>query len=339
MNEEVTSKNTKKEILDAYQELKDRLQDKNKDASKAMQQQEKQKPGMVEKASMQQPENIMKDISSLKISLNQSLDKVEDALIEEHKKLSEVSEAIRVEKENLQNIYQIKAEADSLEILINIHKVKKQELEQEIKEKREAWEKEKQQMEQELKEEKERLRKERAREEDEYIYNRDQKRKKEEDTYKEKVLKQEKELKEKREAFDKDMQEREADIKAREEELKELREKTEQFPAQLEGALQQKEKEITSRLTSDFKHQKDILEKEYQGELKLKDQIIKTLQDKIKDQDNMMNQLYRKVESSDKNVKDIVLKAIEGSGRYPFHEKVSDDRNYKREERKQQGEE
>jgi len=49
----------------------------------------------------------MKDISALKIGLSQSLDKVEEALIEEHKKLSGVSEAIGLEKDNLQNIYQI----------------------------------------------------------------------------------------------------------------------------------------------------------------------------------------------------------------------------------------
>ncbi len=338
MNEEVSSKNTKKEILDAYEELKQQLQEKKKEVP-GSEPQEAPKTRVVEEASGIQPDKIMKDISNLKIGLSQSLDKVEEALIEEHKKLSGVSEAIRLEKENLQNIYQIKAEADSLAALIAAHKEKKQELEQEVKEKREAWEKEKQQFELELKEGKERIRKEREREEDEYIYNRNQKRKKEEDTYNEKVVKQEKELKEKREAFEKEMQEREADIKASEEELKDLRKKAEQFPAQLEEAVKQKEKEISERLTSDFKHEKDLLEKEYQGELKLLNQTIKSLQDKIRDQDNMMNQLYKKVENADKNVKDIVLKAIEGSGRYPFQEKVADERNYKKEERKQQGEE
>ncbi len=337
MNEEVSSKNTKKEILDAYEKLKQQLQE-NKEIP-GSEPKETPKENVVEGSSRLQPDKIMKDISNLKISLSQSLDKVEEALIEEHKKLSGVSEAIKLEKENLQNIYQIKAEADSLAALITTHKEKKQELEQEVKEKRDAWEKEKQQFEQELKEERERIRKEREREEDEYVYNRNQKRKKEEDAYNEKVEKQEKELKEKLEAFEKEMQEREADIKAREEELKDLRQRAEQFPVQLEEAVQQKEKEITERLTSDFKHEKNLSEKEYQGELKLKDQTIKSLQDKIRDQDNLMNQLYKKVENADKNVKDIVLKAIEGSGRYPFQEKVADERNYKKEEKKQQDEE
>ena len=102
--------------------------------------------------------------------------------------------------------------------------------------------------------------------------------------------------------------------------------------------MQQKEKEITVRLTSEFKHEKDLLQKEYQSELKLKDQTIKTLQDKIRDQDNMMKQLYSKVENADKNVKDIVLKAIENSGRYSFVEKATDDQNYRREDRKQKSE-
>ena len=44
---------------------------------------------------------------------------------------------------------------------------------------------------------------------------------------------------------------------------------------------------------------------------------------KIKDRENLMDQLYKEVENADRNVKDIVLKAIEGSGRYPSHEKFS----------------
>ena len=92
----------------------------------------------------------------------------------------------------------------------------------------------------------------------------------------------------------------------------------------LEEAVQQKEKEVTDRLTTQFKHEKEILEKEYQAELKLKDQTIETLQGKIKDQDNLINQLYTKVEHADKNVKDIVLRAIESSGRYPQQEQASE---------------
>ncbi len=338
MSEEISSKNTKKEILEAYEQLKQQME-AQKDDSPEAQQQEAHKARMVEEAAVKKPDKIMQDMAQLKITLNQSLDQIEESLVDEQKKLSRVREAIQAEEEKLQNVYDIKAEADSLAALINAHKEKKQQLEQEMKEKREAWEKEKKQMEQELKEEKERIQKDRKREEEEYIYNRDQQRKKDEDAYKEKLAQQEKELKEKRQAFEKEIQEREADLKASEEELKELRQKAEAFPLQLEEAVKDKEKEVTDRLTSQFKHEKELLKKEYQGDLNLKDQTIKTLQDKIKDQDNLMNQLYKKVESADKNVKDIVLKAIEGSGRYLFHEKYPENRNYRGEEKKQQEEE
>lgn len=272
MNEEVSSRNTKKEILDAYQKLlKQMKEDKRpepgeeprvKTAEKTTEKPpEKQKPGMMGEASGHQPDKVMKDISNLKISINQSLDRVEEALILEHKKLSEVSEAIREQKNNLLEIHRIKAEADSLESLILTHKEKQQELEQEIKEQRAVWAKEKQQAEQESKEEKERSLRAKVREEDEYTYNRDQKRKKEEDLHNEKVQKQEKELKEKREAFEKEMQEREAGIKAKEEELRDLRIKASQFPDQLEKALNQKEEEITLQLTSDFRHDRELLKK------------------------------------------------------------------------------
>ena len=92
-------------------------------------------------------------------------------------------------------------------------------------------------------------------------------------------------------------------------------------------------------MKTQFKYDKDLLIKEYEGELKLKDQSINTLKEKIKDQDNLVSQLYKKVESADSNVKDIVLKAIENSGRYPVYEKTGDERSHKQEERKQRGEE
>ncbi len=332
--EEISSKNTKKEILDAYEAMKQKIQEKEQNAPETANKQAHEKK-VLDGASMQKPDKVMQDIANLKVSMIQSLDKIEETLVSEHKKISRVREAIDIENQNLQDIYQIKAEAGSLAALINAHAEKKEALEAEIKEKREAWEKEKQQMEQSLKEEKERVQKERKREEEEYSYSITQKRKKEEDAYKEKIAKQEKEITEKREAFEKEIQQREAFLKEHEEEYQELKQKAGQFPGQLEEAVKQKEKEVSDQLKTQFKYDKELLVKEYEGELKLKDQSINTLKEKIKDQDNQVSQLYKKVESADSNVKDIVLKAIENSGRYPVYEKASD----KQEERKGRGEE
>lgn len=325
---EISSKNTKKEILESYDRLKEQLEQQQQAFPEEDQpkKESSDKKEIIEVAE-QSPDMVMKNITTLKIHTNQTLDELEDKLVEEHKKLNRLKEAIRQEEESLGNIYKIRSEADSLAILIEAHKQKKVELEDEMKEMRASWQKEKQDMEQNLKEEKEQTAKERKREEEEYNYNLKLKRKKDEDAYKEKVEFQEKELKEKRDAFEKEFSTREENLNEKEQEFEELKAKAENFPAELEKTVKDKEKEISEKLNTQFKAEKDLINKEYQGELKLKEQTIQTLENKIKDQQDLINQLYQKVENADKNVKDIVLKAIESSGHYNFQEKMASVRN------------
>ncbi len=313
MGQEINQSNTKKEILEAYNQLKQKIVTE-KEGIPSENQQAKKQEDLLTKASSCAPGDLMKSIADLKITITRSLDQVEEKLINEYKKLSNIQEAIKIEEENLHDTYQIKSEADSLAALIQAQKEKKESFEKEMHELQEKWEKEKAQMQQSLKEEKERKEKERKREEEEYNYNVALKRKKEEDAYKEKVAKQEKDIQEKQIAFEKQIQEREANIKDSEQELAGLRAKAEKFPEELEEAVKQKELQVSSALNEQHKFEKEMMKKDYEGELKLKDQTIQTHLSKINDQETLIKQLYEKAEHADQNVKDIVLKAIERSG-------------------------
>jgi hypothetical protein len=330
MSDEISMKNTKSEILKAYEEALKLVRSKEteKPQEKAVKESKKK---LVESAAGFSSENIVKSISDLKINLNGTLDKVEDALLNEFKKFSDLREAIQIENTQLQEMYQIKTEADSLAVILLAQTETKEKLaseerdlaekveqqrrqfEQEMIDKRAVWDKEKTQRQEEIKEGYEQLKKTRKREEEEYNYRIQISRKKDADDYEEKKTNLEKELITKRADFESEFAQRESQIKAAENELNDLRKQVDNFPIELENAVKQTEISITERLTAQFKYEKDLLAKETEGLLQLKKQTVQNLETKIKEQDAFVKLMNQKTETAEKNAKDIVLKAIDSS--------------------------
>ncbi len=312
MNKEISIKNTKNEILQAYDELLKKVQEQKKQDTKGTSVQEK-KEEMVKKASGMSNEAIVKDIAGLKISLNASLEKLEDSLLEEYRKFSEVKEALDSEIRRLEEVYQISVNVDSLAALLLAQKEKKEEFEREMQEKRslfeqemktarDSWQSEKQKFEESFKELKADKEKQRKREEEEYSYTLSVQRKKEENAYQEKKALLEKEIAEK----EKEWQEKEA-------EFQRLQHEVEKFPKELETAVMQAKDVITKELSSKHKYEVDLSKKETDGEMKLMKQNIQALESKIKEQAQLIDQLTKKSDHASEQVKDIAVKAIEGA--------------------------
>lgn len=322
MAKEVSTKNTKNEILDAYNELLEKIQSEKKSEPKA-EKERSEKQEIIKNAGMVNFESIVKNISELKLYLGNALDKLEDSLIEEFKKLSNLQEAIKIESANLEELYQIKQNADSLAALLATQKAKKIEFDEEMKTKTLAWEKEQKDYEAKIKETDEQLKKNRKREEEEYKYNLELGRKKEQDSYNEKKTAQEKTLAEKKADFEKQIAERETAVSLKEKELEDLRSRVEAFPKELDKALKDIEKTVTDNLTSKYKFEKELLAKEIEGERKLKDQIILNLELKIKEQAKLIDQLTTKADHASDQVKNIAIKALDSSAniRYMNREK------------------
>jgi chromosome segregation ATPase len=150
--------------------------------------------------------------------------------------------------------------------------------------------------------------------EEDYQYVTRQKRQKESDAYQQKREQQERELAEKQHTFEKEIAERKQTVKAVEDELKDLHNQVGKHPEIMDKALKNKEQEVTSKLQTQYKFEKELFKKESDGELRLRDQTITALQSKIKDLDNLINQLYQKVDNADKNVKDIVPQQLRDRG-------------------------
>lgn len=342
MESNVSSRNTKNQILKAYDELLKKVEAGKTEEPKKVQELQK-KETLVKNAEQLGHETIVKGISDLKVGLSSSLDQLGEKFVLEFKKFKDLQEAIKAEKNNLEDLYQLSANTDSLSVMLLAQKEKREQFEMEIatrkaesdekikteKERFEnemavrkaEWKKEQEDFQQKLKEETEQTKKNRKRDEEEYQYTLKTTRKKEADLYEEKKIKLEKELTEEKASFEKDFAERESNIKQAEAELAELRSKNKAFPAEQEKAIQAAIKATTENLETSFRFEKELKEKETSGELKLKDQIIETLKSKIKDLETSQKEFSQKAVAAETSVKDIAIKAIESSSKPYFIEK------------------
>ena len=85
-------------------------------------------------------------------------------------------------------------------------------------------------------------------------------------------------------------------------------------------AVKEAEKNATEKLKTQFGFEKELLLKEHEGLIKLRDQAIQTLESRIKEQDGYVKQLTQKTELADKSVKDIAIKAIESASKVQLFE-------------------
>jgi len=320
---EVTEKNTKAEILKAYEGLLKDVQKAKADVPKQIQE-EKQRKETLDKVAKISNEAIVKNISALKADLANSLDEILKSLSDEFRKLEEIRAAITVEKKSLEDLYSLSANTDSLAAMLLVQKEKKETFEREMKDKseafatematqREQWEIVKTKQKTEEKEYADELNKRRKREEEEYVYNQKIHRQKEQDEYDTKKLQLEKELVDKKAKFEQDISLRELNLKNTEAELAELRKNNDEFPAKLEKALKDKEAEVSKQLQAKYGFDIQLMEKQSVADIRLKDQIIASLQEKIKEQQEQLKEYADKANRAEAGVKDIAMKAIENA--------------------------
>ena len=298
---QINEKTKKSEIIDAYNDLLIKVQQEKKGSLK----EEKEKQiefDVVKKVATNTTESIIKTLSATKLELNKLIDNIEAQTTQEYKKFTDVQKALEFETKNLNEVYQIKVNAESLEALIRAQKEFKANFETDMNKQK-----------QDLKEELEKIKQEREREEDEYEYLMKTQRRKDQDTYNLKKEKQEKEL-----------LERELVLSTKEAEYETLKKQVESFPKELEKKLKEVEANTKAEVERNYKFDKELSLKEIESERKLYEQTLKSLQDKIKEQEAIIKQLSQKTDQATQQVQTIAIKAIESSSVRPFHPNLNE---------------
>lgn len=323
MVDEVSAKNTKNEILEAYHVALEQL----KDARKFNKQEIKNavdKKEIVSKASDHSTEEIVKQISALKLTLVRALEDIEEQLLISYKQLITLQQAIDIQSKELTDLHEIKVNANSLSALLYAQKEKTNAFDKEMKDrtlifeqemavKRNTWKKEQEEVEFARKEYEQQAKKLRQREEEEYIYQRDLKRKKEKDQYTAEKESLDKELSSRRSALEQEFSNREATLNAQEQEFNTLKQQAEQFPVELQKAITDTTNQLTEKLTFKFEYETKLMQKEVEGERKLFKQMIAALESKVANLEAQAKQLSDKTNQANLQVQDIAVKAIESA--------------------------
>ncbi len=321
----LSDKNTKQEMLEAYQALAKQLEEKRSaELAPERRLEEKRVEEAVKIAAAVDPEGIDRDIGALKAEIGKMLADVSDRLAAESGKFRSIQKAVAGKERELQELYGIEKAAVSLAALIEAQNQRRtefdtqmererDELETEIQLRRAEWEQEKKAHETELKERDaaEKKARDREREDFAYAFKRDQQAIK--DKLNDEKTTLEKEIKLKREAADKDLAEREKAISEREGELAELRVKVAAGPKELEAAVAAAVKDISDKLKLEAKNREELLRKEFEGERNVLAARNESLEKTGKDLVAANMKLAQQLDAAYQKVQVIAEKTVEGT--------------------------
>lgn len=285
----VTERNTKNEILDAYQQLLDQL---HKDT--ASDETAKQEQALLDSAAKETVDKVTKDLSQLKIVVNQTISNLTEQLTNEAERFATLQRAIAIAQKELEEKQQIKARAGMLYRLIETYTKEETQLEQEITSKRQTWLSEQQAYE-------ERIKRERSREEDEYEYIKKLQRQRDLEAWEEEKRKREQRL-----AAE---QEKQAQ---KDKELEELRKEVAQFPAQLDKAVKEAVAKTVMEERKEAQVRANFAKQDADTNAQIASLKISSLEKTVKEQREEIAELKRQLEKATQQVKDIAVTVIEG---------------------------
>ena len=316
---------TKKEMLDAYNQLHEQLKQKRETEMKPEQKVEERKTKeAVVAADSLSTEGIAKEIGRLKSEIGGVLAELSDTLEAEIDKYLKVKSAVAAKDKELQEIYEIERTASSLTALLETQQQKRakfdeemsqqqEELENEIEAKRADWERERLAHDAEIKERNAGEKKARDREVEEFKYQFEREQQLAREKFEHEKAKLERDIQLRKEDLEKELVAREKILAESEQELRVLREKAEAFPKQLESAVNNAVQNVSERVTREAQYKEELLKKAFEGERNVLSAKIEALQQTVKEQAARVATLSGQIEKSYGQVQDIALKAIEGS--------------------------
>lgn len=270
---------SKNKVFEAYDELLQKLKATTKTPT-AIKQEEQvvaEKKVVVETAAKETADELAKHLTNLKNSLNHALDDIEVKLNTEKKKFETLQQAIAIQSKELNDLYEIKPQADTLAALVMAYNEKSITLEQEITQRKQQWQKE-----QVIRDEG------RIREEDSFNYNRELFRRKEQEEYDAQKRRLEQELNDRQVKQDEFHKAREAElavrvakVAARELEFQQLQEEVRTFPDRIQQAIDEAERVQAEKLAIKFEYEAKLLHKDFDVERQVHAQTVSTLEARI----------------------------------------------------------
>ena len=329
----ITDRSKKTEILEAYQEIQKELEALKKapvagppgkevrpvsEKKAALERERVVKPRMEPEVAAFRPDTLIQGISTLKITIANALGELEGRLVEESRTLEAIRKEIHEGKGMLKEVYDIELEAESLTDLRKKQEEERAGFQREIEEARSQWEREKRAREERVKDEEEAIRRMRERDSEEYQYQSKLKGQRNADGLEAELARKRADFEGKVQERDKAIRDREAALKAQEEETVRLRKEVDQFPKVLESKIKEAEKEAVRATEERFKVEKLMLEKEAERMKELQELTVKGLQERIAELNRRIQGLERDLKEAQAQTHAVATRAVEAIARLPF---------------------
>lgn len=290
----------KDEVVAAYNEVLRKLKVVKSDATADDMEesvQQKTELQLVENLSQETTDDFVHQITDLKSHISRSLDDLKNRLLPQYEKFHMLREAITFSESELDELYEIKVNVQSLSALLAAQKESREAYEVEMAERRKKFEDEMAQKEKAYRQE-----------EHEYLTKRDATRRLEQEQFELKRQELEHELEEKKRTLEEEfeareariaaresehqkLKHREAQITAREHEYKQLKERSIRYPEELRQAVATAEQTTRDQLVRKYEYDARLMQIEIESERKMYQQKISALEEQI-DQYKSLKQMF-----------------------------------------------
>jgi hypothetical protein len=335
-----TDKNTKAEILTAY----DRLADEKKALESEIKNIQKQATTAIPSAPIptvkvinDEPKAMasmtsdrdkvnrtIASLNSLQLGFGAAVSELSEQLTTEAAKLADIREGVTAEITDLQILHSLAVDEDTFEQLIESYetsskafgeelRLRQEAAQQEVQNLAKSWSKEQEQNGITVKERFELDRKNSQREVQEYKYNLDLHRKLDREQHEQQQAGLYYELAESKETQEKTWSERELALAERERLFHQAKDKVAAFVQDKEKAIEKAKGEGKGIATYQAKIKSDLYAKEVEGQKRFYEGSIDSLQATILNQEERLNSLSQQLAAALKQVQDLAVKAIEGS--------------------------
>lgn len=328
-----TDKNTKAEILSAYERLaeeKKALEAQVKEAQKqatapAVKTVIATAPTVTNTTPVKDKVNYtIANLESLQLGFGTAVSELSEKLTIEATKLADLRQEVTEEIDALQTLHGLAVTADTFAATIASYQTsakafseelrqRQEACEQEIQTQAKAWTKEIEQYEIATKEATNRDRQTSDREAQEYKYQLDLQRKLDREQYTQQQADLARELAEVMEVQDRLWAERERNIAEREQQFHTAKNKVAAFAQEKEKAIDKAKGEGKGIATYQAKIKSDLYAKDIEGQKRAYEGRIESLEDTIGNQGERIISLSKQLEAALKQVQDLAVKAIEGS--------------------------
>jgi hypothetical protein len=258
-------------------------------------------------------DGVVGEISALGLHVSKTLSDLSTRLVGEVERLTTLREAVEIEQRELQRLHKIDIAATALDHLVQDYEARKQALQGEIATAKAEWESEASERERGGREYEEALKKQRQRENEEFEYKKTLERKKAQDKYDEEQRLRDRQNREKQEALEKSWQEREAALKAREDEIGQLRKDALAFPARLAQEVERAVGEARRQAAQESEQRLLVATKDAEADRRVAELRIRNLEETVAGQVEQLAARQRQLDEAKQQVQDIAVKAIDGA--------------------------